>query len=269
MHQSLFFFSVLLALVCCTSCKTSSNLPKQSATHGDYYELRTYHLQNKTQEQSVDNYLQQAFLPGLHRAGWTNIGVFKPIDSDTANFGKRIFVLLTAPSLEALAQVPQLLQNDAAYATAAKDYQDATNDLPPYERLEISWLSAFSGHLHLKKPYLHAAKTERVYEIRSYESATEKLHANKVQMFNAANEIGLFESLGFNAAFYSAAITGAHMPNLVYMICFDNMASHDAHWKTFRDSPKWKEMTALPAYKAKNVSHIDSYLLHPAAYSDY
>ena len=251
------------------SCKTVATTPKTAANQGDFYELRTYHIQNKAQEQSVDNYLQQALLPTLHRAGWKNIGVFKPVDTDTANAGKRIFVLLPAGSLEALAQLPQTLLNDPQHASAGQAYQQATNELPPYKRMEISWLSAFSGHPRLTVPKIGPPRSERIYEIRSYESATEKLYANKVHMFNVADEIGLFDKLGFNAVFYGTVLAGPRMPNLIYMIAFDNTAARDAHWKAFVDSPEWKKMTALPEYQAKNVSKIDSYLLHPTAYSDF
>lgn len=250
-------------------CKTASPIQKQATAQGDFYELRTYYIKDKNQEQNVDNYLQQAFLPTLHRAGWKNIGVFKPIESDTANAGKRILVLLPARSLEALAQLPQTLQNDQQYNTAGQDYQNATNDLPPYQRMEIAWLSAFSGHPTLVTPTLQTPKSERVYELRSYESATEKLHINKVHMFNVADEIALFHKLGFNAIFYSSVLSGPRMPNLIYMIAFDNIAAREAHWKTFVDAPEWKKMTALPEYQAKNISHIDSYLLHPTNYSDF
>lgn len=260
--------ALLASCILFSNCSTSSKTQK-TATPGDFYELRTYHIQNKAQEQIVDSYLQQAFLPTLHRAGWSNIGVFKPVESDTANFGKSIFVLIPARSLEALAQLPQILQNDKQHAVSGAAYWNATNDNPPYQRLEISWLTAFSGHPQLELPNIKTPRTDRVYEIRSYESATEKLHVNKVQMFNAADEIGLFKKLGFNAVFYSSALSGAHTPNLIYMICFDNAESREAHWKAFRESPEWKTMTALPEYKEKNVSHIDSYLLHPTSYSDF
>ncbi len=252
-----------------SGCNTSSEIKKQNPAAGDFYELRIYHLQNKNQEQRVDNYLQQAFIPALHRAGWSNVGVFKPVESDTAAAGKRVYVLIPARSLEALAGLGKMLQRDAAYAAAGKEYQDATQEMPPYKRMEISWLSAFSGHPRLQVPNIKTPRSERVYEIRSYESATEKLHVNKVQMFNAADEIGLFNKLGFHAVFYASALSGAHMPNLVYMIGFDNISAREAHWKAFVESPEWKKMNALPEYQAKNVSHIDSYLLHPTTYSDY
>ncbi len=267
---SLRIFTILcLTGLLFAGCKTASSIPKTAASQGDFYELRTYHLQDKTQEQSVDNYLQQALLPALHRAGWKNIGVFKPVDSDTANAGKRIFVLLPAGSLAALAQLPQTLLNDPQHATSGQAYQQGTNELPPYKRMEISWLSAFNGHPRLTVPNIGTPRSERIYEIRSYESATEKLFANKVHMFNVADEIALFDRLGFNAVFYGSVLTGPRMPNLIYMIAFDNTAARDVHWKAFVDSPEWKKMTGLPEYKTKNISKIDSYLLHPTAYSDF
>lgn len=262
------FTRLFVAISLLLGCKTTS-VNHTAATQGDYYELRTYHLQNKSQAQMVDNYLQQALLPTLHRAGFQHIGVFKPIDSDTADAGKRIYVLIPARSLEALAGLPSLLLQDPQYGLTGLDYQNGTNELPPYQRMEISWLSAFNGQLHLEVPNIQTPRSERVYEIRSYESATEKLFANKVHMFNVADEIGLFKKLGFNAVFYASALSGAHMPNLVYMIGFDNIAAREAHWKAFVDSPEWKTMTALPEYKTKNIAHIDSYLLHPTGYSDY
>ncbi|MEI9809692.1 MAG: hypothetical protein WDO16_18540 [Bacteroidota bacterium] len=51
-----------------------------------------------------------------------------------------------------------------------------------------------------------------MYELRSYESATEKIFKNKVQMFNEGDEIGLFKKLGFNAVFYSEVIAAAKCP---------------------------------------------------------
>jgi NIPSNAP len=115
---------------------------------------------------------------------------------------------------------------------------------------------------------LKADKNERVYELRSYESATEKLFRNKVKMFNEGGEIAIFKKLNFNAIFYSEVIAGNKMPNLMYMTSFENMADRDAHWKNFGSDPDWKALSSLPEYR-NNVSHIDIMFLRPAAYSDY
>ncbi|MGF2413297.1 MAG: NIPSNAP family protein, partial [Ferruginibacter sp.] len=103
---------------------------------------------------------------------------------------------------------------------------------------------------------------------RSYESATEKIFANKVHMFNEGNEIDIFKRINANAVFYSEVIAGSHMPNLMYMTCYENKADRDAHWKNFGSDPAWKKLSAMPEYQ-HNVSHIDITFLQPLEYSDF
>jgi hypothetical protein len=42
--------------------------------------------------------------------------------------------------------------------------------------------------------------------------------------------------------FYGKVISGAKMPNLMYMTSFSNQESRDAHWKAFLASAEWKEL---------------------------
>jgi NIPSNAP len=103
--------------------------------------------------------------------------------------------------------------------------------------------------------------------LRSYESPSEKLYLNKVQMFNEGGEIPLFDRLGFNAVFYADVINGSHMPNLMYMTSFENKSIHDDKWKAFGSDPEWKKLSALPEYQ-HNVSKADIILMRAADYSD-
>ena len=114
-------------------------------------------------------------------------------------------------------------------------------------------------------PQQRSETSERVYELRSYESASETLHQNKVAMFNEG-EVELFDRLGFNAVFYGQVIAGSRMPNLMYMTSFENKAARDEHWKSFGNDPEWKTMSSLPKYQ-HNVSKIDIIFLKPTAYS--
>jgi hypothetical protein len=107
-----------------------------------------------------------------------------------------------------------------------------------------------------------------VYELRSYESYTEKIYRNKVKMFNDGDEVGLFKRLGFNAVFYADVIAGSRMPNLMYMTTFSNQAIHDEKWKSFREDPQWKKLSGMEEYQ-HNVSKNTIYLLRPTEYSDY
>src|SRR5256885_5969071 len=64
-----------------------------------YYELRIYHAANPQQLASLDQYLQFALLPALHRHGVVKAGVFKWSANDTAS-DKRVYVLIPHKSLE-------------------------------------------------------------------------------------------------------------------------------------------------------------------------
>jgi hypothetical protein len=252
---------LLLALSSLPGLKGIAAPPKQ-----EFYSIKIYQLKTAAQEERVNKYLQTAFLPALHRLGIPQVGVFTPVDNDTAAV-RRIYVLIPFAGLEQFLRLPGQLEKDTQYLADGKDYLDAVYNDPPYLRVESVLLQAFPEMPRLQAPSLTTAHSERIYELRSYESPTEKLHYNKIQMFNRGGEVGLFKKLGFNAVFYASVLSGSHMPNLMYMTTFDNKAARDQHWKTFADDPFWKQLSAAPEYQ-HNVSKADILFLHPADFSD-
>ena len=233
----------------------------------EYYQLTVYHFTSNDQEKILDNYLEKALLPALHKNKFENIGVFKPIANDTAA-DKVIYVYINAKTLDQLAGIPNQLAADADYKTAAKEYLDAAYNAAPFTRYETILMKSFRLALKMNLPNLKSAKAEHIYELRSYESPTDGMYWSKVKMFNEGDEIGLFKKLNFNAVFYSDVLSGSRMPNLIYMTSFDNMQDRDAHWKAFGESPEWKHLVALPEYQ-HNVSKADIILMHAAPYSDF
>jgi hypothetical protein len=233
----------------------------------EFYQLTVYHFGTTEQEKALDNYLQSALLPALHRLGMLQVGVFKALANDTAT-DKILYVLTIIPSLDMATKLPLKLQGDKTYLKAGAEYIEAKYTAPAYHRMETILLQAFPLAPQLQTPVLKAPKKDRVYELRSYESATEKIFANKVHMFNEGDEVGLFKRLNFNASFYASVIAGGKMPNLMYMTSFENMADRDAHWKSFVEDPHWKKISTMPEYQ-HNVSHADIIFLRPAPYSDF
>lgn len=233
---------------------------------GQYFELRIYHVADMQQIATLENFLQSALLPALHKAGIEKIGVFKFAGNDTV-VDKRIYVLIPYKSLKEFEELPVKLQKDKSYQEAGKEYLNVAYDKPTYSRYETIVLSAFEKMPQLKPSGVTGKKSDRVYELRSYESPTERLHQNKVEMFNKGGEVDLFNRLGFNAVFYGDVLSGSKMPNLMYMTSFDNKAARDEHWKTFSSDPTWKELSARPEYQ-HNVSKSEIIFLVPADYSD-
>jgi len=176
-------------------------------------------------------------------------------------------VLIPFRSLDEFEKLDATLEKDKQYYEDGKDYIDATFDNPPYVRIEKTLLKAFSKMPNLAVPDLKSPVTERIYELRSYEGYTEKIYRNKVQMFNAGDEVGLFKRLGFSAVFYGEVISGSTMPNLMYLTTFENQTSRDEHWKAFGEDPQWKKLVAMPEYQ-HNVSKNVTLFFKPTAYSD-
>jgi hypothetical protein len=253
--------SLILALAACIYVSLALRIPEL-----EYYQIKVYHLKNDAQVQRVEDYLQKAFLPGMHKAGISNIGIFKPIQQDSSD--RKIYVVVPYPSLAEIPFVEDGMFKDKKFLASAADYVNAPHNDPPFERLETILLKAFSHQPRMQTPALKGPPDQRVYELRSYEGHTEKIFQNKVKMFNEGGEVALFKRLGFNAVFYGEVIAGSRMPNLMYMTTFENQADRDAHWKAFGADAEWKKLSSMPEYQ-NNVSKINIHFLRPTSYSDY
>jgi hypothetical protein len=249
------------------TCLISISAAAQQKGKRSFYELRIYHFQTVEQENTLHEFFRSAYIPALHKLKKNSIGVFTALKNDTAAI-KDLYVLIPHATLESVITTEQKVTGDAAFQESGKEYLTGSNTKRPYLRYETILLQAFELAPTLTPPAFTNDKAERVYELRNYESATEKLYRNKVEMFNKGGEVALFKELGFNAIFYGEVIAGATMPNLMYMTSFENMESRNEHWKTFGASPVWKKISSDPYYK-DNMTGLQIFHLRPTAYSDY
>lgn len=238
----------------------------QKQTTQSFYQISVYHFKDSSQERVINQYLQNALLPALHRMNVQPVGVFSSLANDTSA-DKTMYVFVPVKSLDEIASISSKLNADKAYSTAGKAYLNAAFDAAPYTRLETILLQAFPLAPTIQQPHLQSPKRERVYELRSYESATEQLNASKVKMFNTGDEVGIFKRLNFNAVFYAQVLAGSHQPNLMYMTTFENMPDREAKWKLFMNDDAFKKLLAMPEYQ-HNVSKADIIFLRPTDYSD-
>jgi len=231
----------------------------------DYYQLTIYWIENDQQEAMLDSYLRDAYIPALHRSGIGKVGVFKPIEGK--NEGKR-FVMTFIPlaSFQQFEEMPSWLVEDDTYREAGSKYIHAAHDQPYYKRIETILMRAFSATPKMGTPVNEGSKSDRVYELRSYEAATEFLYERKVEMFDQG-ESELFIKLGFNPLFFAEVLSSSSMPHLMYMTTFADEKSQEELWNAFREHPDWLGMKDLERYR-NTVSTINRYLLYPAEYSD-
>lgn len=229
----------------------------------DYFQLKVYHYETDEQEKAIDQYLETTYLPTVHQLGFEKVGVFKPVEN-VAGKERLIYVFVSASDLDQLVDLELRLAKDQRFQELGKIYLEANYNKPPFTRVETILMKAFAAMPKAKLPKLSAEKNKRIYELRSYEAATEKLSMNKIDMFNNG-EIDIFNKLNFNAVFYGQVIAGSTMPNLMYLTAFESIEDRNTHWKDF--GPLYKPMQDLPQYQ-NNVSKSIKVLLFPTAYSD-
>ena len=229
------------------------------------YQFKIYTIENEEQEQGLDLFLKDAYIPALNRTGIKNVGVFKPVEDD-AMAGKKIYILVPFEDIDQFESLGAELSHDKKFQKAGADYINAAFDNPSYARIESIILRAFSSMPEYGVPTHATAPSEQIYELRSYQASTEKLYEKKVEMFNEGGESKIFMDLDFQPVFFGEVLSGSEMPNLMYMTSFKNKASQGEHWSAFVSSPAWEKLKSDDQY-ANTVSKINKILLHPTAYS--
>lgn len=233
----------------------------QAADGREWYELRKYTLQNASQQQLVESFYRDAAIPAFNRLGVHPVGVFTELQPASQT---GLFVLLPFSSLAHIEDAGVKLEADEAFKKQAEPYLQAPASSPAYERIESSLLKAFKHMPKLAAP----APATRMFELRQYQSASEAAGEKKISMFNDLGEIDIFHRLGFNPVFWGETVIGPLRPNLTYMVSFTDLASKEAHWKSFGADAQWKKISSIPAYAdALLVNKITSTLLQPTAYS--
>ena len=103
----------------------------------------------------------------------------------------------------------------------------------------------------------------RVLQLRIYESASTERARLKERMFNEGGEIRIFRESGLAPVFFGQAITGTRLPNITYMVAFENDEALKAGWAKFGQHPDWAKLRVDPTYK-DTVSAITNLVLRPA-----
>jgi hypothetical protein len=253
------------AIAASSALAAATGEKQAQAAAPEVYIWRQYILRTGTQPRKLSEYLQTAAIPALNRLGHAPVGVFEAVagvPSPTA------FLLIPCPSLESAGQLEAALERDTTYVKAAAPYIDAPATDPAYVRQESSLLAAFPKVPRVEIPAGTAARSPRLFELRTYESPSEKAHRAKVRMFEELGEVEIFRKVGLTPVFFARTVIGPRMPSLVYMLVHENMAARDKSWDGFRTSPDWKKVSATPGYAdADLVSNITTVFLRPGAAS--
>lgn len=230
----------------------------------EFYELRFYTLKADVEPKALDDFLRDAALPAWNRLGSAPVGIFTP--RDKVESPSRV-VLIPHPSLDAFATASARMASDVEFKKSGAAYLDLPSSDPAYVRFESSLLRAFAGMPKLELPIYSAQKKPRLFELRTYESHSEKAALKKIEMFNNG-EIEIMRRVGLGPVFFGEMLIGTRLPNLTYLLSAEDNAVHKQHWANFGGDAEWKKISAIPEYaNSKIVSKISSTFLLPTPYS--
>ncbi|HTK47785.1 MAG TPA: NIPSNAP family protein [Gemmatimonadaceae bacterium] len=225
-----------------------------------YIELRRYHLIPGPKQRAFIDFVGQAAVPAMNRAGVSKVGAFTVVYGQNA---PTLLLVLAHDTLDSVVTLRDRLAADAAYGSAGAAILDAPMADPAFIRVESTLLRAFAAMPKVEGPASTAGP--RIVELRTYESHSDRAALNKLAMFNAG-EVPIFRRTGLAPVFFGETLLGEKMPSLNYMLTFADMTARDAAWKAFSADPDWKKLSGDPQYK-DNVSAISDLILRPTAYS--
>ncbi len=228
-----------------------------------FLEVIIYHLHPGLRRGLVADFYRDVALPTYRRLGIGPVGTFSVMHGPTA---PSLFVVVPHDTLESAANAASTLRQDATYLQEGEAFLGAPLSDPAYVRHERLLLHAFTD-MPTVEPQAEALGSERIFEWRRYESHSRRAGQKKIAMFNEGGEIAIFRRVGLIPVFFGDMLFGASMPNLTYLLAFENMAEREAAWQRFLDDPEWHALRDDPQY-ADTVSNIASYLLAPTSFSE-
>jgi hypothetical protein len=249
-----------------TAVAAVSPLPRldalaQSAAR-QYIELRRYHLLPGVKQRAFIDFIGAAAIPAMNRAGVSPVGAFTVVYGENA---PSLLLVVAHQTLDTVVSLRERLASDAVYARDGAVILDAPLSDPAFVRVESTLLRAFDA-MPAVEPSPGAGKaSRRIFELRTYESHSDRAALNKLKMFNAG-EVPIFRRAGLTPVFFGETVVGAKMPSLTYMLSLPDMSARDAAWGKFGQDSEWKTLSADPQYR-DNVSAISDSILQPTSYS--
>ena len=258
MHRREFLTATAVAAV--------APMPKLDAlaplANRQYIELRRYHLVPGPKQRAFTSFVGEVAIPAMNRAGVGKVGAFTVVYGENA---PSLLLVLAHNSLDTVVSLRDRLASDAEYARAGAGMLEAPIGDPPFVRVESSLLRAFDAMPTLEPSAAAGTATPRIYEMRTYESHSDRAALNKLKMFNAG-EVPIFRRAGLTPVFFGERLIGSGMPSLTYMVTFADMSARDKAWSQFSNDPEWKTLSADPQYR-DNVSAITDTILRPTEHS--
>jgi hypothetical protein len=221
--------------------------------------LEQYFFKNGTQPGRFDEYVTKGALPALGKA---HNGPKIILTALAAPHMPQAAVIMGFQSIDELWAVREKITADAELANALESWE--SNPEQPYEYFSTSLLEATP---YCPEVVQEPRKSPRIFELRTYHSPTWRQLKALHERF-AESEIKIFHRVGVNPILYTSTILGPNMPNLTYVIPFENLAAREKAWDAFGADPEWVKVRKESIDRHGQISSVIQISLYRAtAYS--
>jgi len=229
-------------------------------------EIRTYHFASPQKQAAFEKFFAEAGIAAFNRAGVEPVGAFKLLAKDNPALklgadSTDLYVVLPHKSAESFITLEDRLVADEPLQKAGAGILDTAQSDPAFVRYESSLLLSFELFPQLQVP---GTSPDRLIQLRTYESHNRERAQKKLEMFQQGGELTIFHRSGMPGVFFGEALIGTKLPNLTYMLSFEDDAAQKKGWAAFKADPDWKKLSKEDTYK-DTVSNITNLLLRPAA----
>jgi len=225
-----------------------------------FYTLDVYGLEG-TQYSRLNDHLRDTYVPALTKI---HAGPVLVLEDTAEDVPPQIAVLVGYQSIEQMLKVRAAIEADQALAAATDAWQ--AGEEAPYQTLATNLLRATDFCPQLA-PLDQPPETPRLFQLRVYHTWTRRGHEGLVGRFRDA-EVEILARSGGDPILFSEPIAGTDMPNLTWMLAFDDMADFEAFGKAFSADPGWAELRqkSMEEYgRVPNARHVT--LMRAAPYS--
>ena len=199
------------------------------------------------------------FDPERNELGFDKVGVFY-VDVDLMKddrgynaqlYDSAVFVVQETTSIENFLSLQD--------RSAQRGPQFNLSDDLDYIDEEMVVVRSIACQPRLAVPY---SNSERLLQLRTYNSPNYERNFAKAQMFESA-EHDLFRRCGMLTVFMGTAVFGSWVPNVTYMLSFENNEARREGWSKFGQSPEWGKLSKDPQY-ARTATRIRNLFLRPS-----
>lgn len=222
------------------------------------FTLENYYLKNGTQMTRIQDHIAKAALPALSKV---HAGPKIVLEALVASHMPQVAVILGFESVEELWSVRSKVAGDRELMKTCEAWEDHPEQ--PYEHFSTSLLEATDYCPEVRND-TESRSTSRIFELRVYHSPTWRQLRALHERF-AGPEIKIFHRVGVHPILYSSTAFGQNMPNLTYLIPFEDLSAREKAWNAFAADPEWVKVRKESIDRYGQISSVIQIALYRSA----